>query len=136
MKQLLALLFTFALAAPCYAQVGSHSEVLPYTAKAADFTVAGQAVYITGWSIRESAGSANVATVVLRNGADTDTDTGGVQCAASGGSVQVGGQELAFIELAASNSETITLDYPLSAGFGVCADVLAGTVDLTLYISR
>ena len=107
---------------------------LDFPAKNATFTVTGSAVRMTGWSIRESAGSAAVATVILRNGADTDTGTGGVQCAASGGVAQVGGEALAYIELSANQSVGEDYTYALSAPNGICASVVAGTIDLTVYI--
>jgi len=112
-----------------------HSEGNAYTAKAADFTAVLGGTYLMGWSVRESAGTPAVATIIIRNGADTDTGTGGVQCAASGGVTQVGGQELAFVELAA-NASDIQMVPNISAPKGICVDVVAGTVDVVLYTGR
>jgi len=136
-KWLFALLALIVLAAaPASAQQGTYYEARPFLAQAADFTAYGTATYLGGWSIRESAGTAAVATVIIRNGGDTDTGTGGVQCAASGGVTQVGGQALAFIELSANGSAGENYAVPISAGNGVCADVVAGTVDATFYFVK
>jgi hypothetical protein len=128
-RYLTVALLALALGGFAYASGG-----LSYPGKNADFTVTDSAVKITGWSVRESAAGAAVATVILRNGADTDTGTGGVQCAASGGVAQVGGEPLIFIELAPDESVGEEYYDGLSAPLGLCADIVAGTVDLTVYV--
>jgi hypothetical protein len=129
-------LVVLVAASAARAQMSNKLESTPYLAKTADFTLASGPQYLGGWSIREAAASAAVATVIIRNGSDTDSATGGVQCAASGGSTQVGGQALAFIELAANGSSTETLSLPVNASNGLCADIVAGEVDIAIYLAR
>jgi hypothetical protein len=88
-----------------------------FTAQAADFTVeaATANLRIKGWSIRESAASAAVATVVIRHDADGTCD---------------GTAVVAFVELSANQS--LQQDYgPDGEAIpnGLCVDVIAGTVD-------
>ena len=74
---------------------------------------------LQGWTIRESAGTPAVATVVLRHDADGACDGTGV---------------FAYIELAANGSDQQSYgDKGLAAASGVCADVLAGTVDVNIF---
>ena len=74
---------------------------------------------LMGISIRESAATAAVATVVLRHGVVSGTCTG---------------NEIGYIELNAN--ESLQLQYQprgLVAASGVCADVIAGTVDVATH---
>lgn len=68
---------------------------------------------LTGWSFRESDASPAVATVRLRNNA-------------------VGGQVIAYIELPANGSQTVSLKHPVQVA-GVYVEVVAGTVEGVLY---
>lgn len=90
----------------------------PHAAKTADVqgVAAADGLRLVGYSIRESASSAAVATVRLRNGtADTDPI-------------------LALIELAANASAQVTLpDGGLDAEDGIFVEVVAGEVDIVLY---
>jgi hypothetical protein len=90
----------------------------PYAAKTTDVqgVAAADGLRLVGYSIREAAASAAVATVRLRNGtADTDPI-------------------LAIIELAADASSQITLpEGGLDAADGVFVEVVAGEVDIVLY---
>lgn len=88
-----------------------------FTAQAADFTVeaATANLRIKGWSIRESAAGAAVATVVIRHDADGTCD---------------GTAVVAFVELSANQS--LQQDYGPDGEAvpnGLCVDVIAGTVD-------
>lgn len=75
---------------------------------------------LLGWTARESAGTAAVATVILRHGV------------VSGGSCT--GNVIAYIELAANGSDHENYaPLGLSAASGVCADVLSGTVDVNIF---
>lgn len=88
-----------------------------FTAQAADFTVeaATANLRLMGWSIRESAAGAAVATVVIRHDADGTCDSTAV---------------FAFIELSANQSlQQEYGDRGKAAASGVCVDVIAGTVD-------
>jgi hypothetical protein len=133
-------LFAFALlllaAGAALAGMGNKYDAIAYSAKTADFTLVSGPVYLGGWSLREAAASAAVATVIIRDGADTDTGTGGVQCAASGGVTQVGGRALAYIELPGNGSAGENYAQPINAPNGLCADVVAGEVDITIYLER
>lgn len=93
-----------------------------FTAQAADFTVeaATANLRIKGWSIRESAAGAAVATVVIRHDADGTCDSTAV---------------VAFVELSANQS--LQQDYGpdgLAAASGLCVDVIAGEVDFAAYL--
>ncbi len=71
-----------------------------------------------GWSCRESAATAGLATVILRHSV------------VSGGNCT--GSEIAYIEFDANQSTSMWYgDRGIAAASGVCADVLAGTVDCT-----
>jgi hypothetical protein len=88
-----------------------------FTAQAADFTIeaATANLRLMGYTIRESAGSAAVATVVLRHDADGTCD---------------GTAVVDFIELAANESLRVNHGpRGLAIASGLCADVIAGTVD-------
>lgn len=92
-----------------------------FTAQAADFTIeaATANLRLQGFSIRESAGTAAVATVVLRHDADGTCDSTAVA---------------AFIELNPNESVQMWYgDRGLAIPSGLCADVLAGTVDFVLF---
>lgn len=68
---------------------------------------------LVGWSFREAAASPAAATVLLRNDA-------------------LAGQVIAYIELPANGSETVTLDHPMQVA-GVYVEVVAGTVEGVLF---
>lgn len=89
-------------------------------AQAADFDVkaATANMRLVSWTARESAGTAAAATVVLRHGV------------LSGGNCTAGGV-IAYIELAPNESVGHSYDARgLAVASGVCADVIAGTVDV------
>jgi len=74
---------------------------------------------LMGLTIRESAATAAVATVVIRHGVVSGTCTG---------------NEIAYIELNAN--ESLQVQYQprgLAVASGVCADVLAGTIDVATH---
>lgn len=92
-----------------------------FAAQAADFTIeaATTSLRLMGYSIRESAVVGAAATVVLRHDADGTCN----------------GNAVAYVELAADQS--IQMDYNprgLAVASGLCADVLAGTVDLVAHL--
>ena len=71
---------------------------------------------LVGYSIRESAGTAAVATVILRNGTSTSDPA------------------VAIIELAANASETRALP-AVECASGVFVDRVAGETELVLYVA-
>lgn len=74
---------------------------------------------LLGWTIRESAGTAAVATAILRHGVE-----------AAGNCT---GNAFAFIELDANQSANMWYgDRGKAAASGVCVDVVAGTVDVNI----
>jgi len=74
---------------------------------------------LQGWTIRESDAAPAVATVVLRHDADGTCDSTNV---------------FSFIELGANQSVQMWYgDKGLGAASGVCADILAGTVDVNIF---
>lgn len=91
------------------------------TGQTADFTIeaATASLRVMGWSVREDAGTAAAATVVIRHDADGTCDSSAV---------------VAFIELAADSSQTMNYsDRGLAVPNGLCADVLAGSVSLVAH---
>ena len=94
-----------------------------FTGQTSDFTVqaAASGLRIMGFTVREDAATAAVATVVLRHDADGTCNATGV---------------FAYIELAANQSVTMEFGRAgLQAASGVCADVLAGSVSLNVTLS-
>ena len=90
------------------------------TAVVADTTLeaATASLRLMGWTIRESAGTAAVATVVLRH------DTVATTC---------DGPPFAYIELDANQSATMEYaDRGKAAASGICLDWIAGTVDVNV----
>lgn len=103
--------------------MGLNDDVLTlvYTvsAKAADVepaVAAAGGLRLMGWSIRESAGSEDVATVRIMNGATV-----------------TGGTAVANIELAASASETEWAWPGIDCRNGISIDRIAGTFDICIY---
>lgn len=93
------------------------------TALTADTTLeaATNNLKLYGWTVRESAGTAAVATVILRHGALSGSD-----CTA--------GAVIAFIELAANGSAQQTYaPLGLAVASGVCVDIISGTIDANIY---
>lgn len=93
------------------------------TALTADTTLeaATNNLKLYGWTVRESAGTAAVATVILRHGVLSGSD-----CTA--------GAVIDFVELEANGDDRQTYaPLGLAVASGVCADVVAGTVDVNIY---
>lgn len=93
------------------------------TALTADTTLeaATSNLKLYGWTARESAGTAAVATAILRHGVVSGSD-----CTATG--------VIAFIELAANGSaQQEYAPLGLAVASGLCLDVLSGTVDFNVY---
>jgi len=94
------------------------------TALTADATLeaAATGLRLQGWTARESASTPAAATLILRHDGDGTCDSTNV---------------IAFIEL--TGDQSVNMWYGnegIRAAAGVCADVLAGTVDINLYFSR
>lgn len=105
------------------AKIGTAATVdTALTGQTADFDVEAAAsnLRLVSWTARESAGTAAAATVVLRHGV-----MAAAVCSAGG--------VVAYIELAPNESVGHSFDARgLAVASGVCADVLAGTVDLSI----
>lgn len=93
------------------------------TALTADTTLeaATSNLKLYGWTVRESAGTAAVATVILRHGV------------VSGGNCDAGAV-IDFIELAANGDDRQTYaPLGLAVASGVCVDVVSGEIDANIY---
>jgi len=121
-------LFIFALiiwswSAIAFAQSAAVTDA-EQTAQSADFLVEGaqSGLRLMGFTVRESASTAAVATVILRHGGDATCTESGV---------------FAYIELDANQSVNMSYgEDGLRAGAGICADVVAGTVDVNVHTNQ
>lgn len=94
--------------------MAAHAKHHPIPA--ADGMLTGTPRLLYGWSVRESAGSAAVATFLIRNGSAS-------------------GDIVAAVELLADYSQTVSFAHPVYVPDGIYIDRVAGTIEGSIFAS-
>jgi hypothetical protein len=96
--------------------LATPSQPVTQANRTADVQLVTGKTYLTGFSVRENAGTPAVAAVVLHDG-DADTDPGRI-----------------FVELDSNQSVNMNYDSPIAFKDGIFLEVESGEIDITVFV--